>query len=47
MYLPSMLLALIIVLPAIGLAAWTWFAMTQIEADLLALEGHKGMDFEI
>jgi hypothetical protein len=47
MYLPSLLLALLIVLPAIALATWTWLAMTQIEADLVAFEGHKGMDFEI
>lgn len=47
MNLPSLLLALLIVLPAIGFATWTWFAMAQIESDLLAFEGHRGMDFEI
>ncbi len=47
MNLPSLLLALLVVLPAIGLATWTWFAMSQIEADLLAFEGHQGLDFEI
>lgn len=47
MYLPSLLLASLIILPALGLATWTWLAMTQIEADLLAFEGHRGLDFEI
>ena len=43
MNLASLLLAALIVLPAAAFATWTWFAMAQIEEDLLAFESHKGM----
>jgi hypothetical protein len=47
MNLLSPLLAALAVLSAAGFVAWVWFAMVQIEADLLAFEGHEGMDFEV
>lgn len=43
----SMLIAALIILPAVGLVAWAWYAMTQVEADLRSLTGFDGIHFEI
>jgi hypothetical protein len=43
----NLFLAPLVVLPAAAFACWTWFAMRQIEEDLLEFEGHKDIAFEI
>jgi hypothetical protein len=47
MDLLSLLLVAAVLVPAIGLATWTWFTVVRIDEDLRAFEGHKGMDFGI
>lgn len=39
--------ALLVLLPALGLVAWGWLVMEQIEDDLRALRGYLPEDFEI
>lgn len=34
-------------LPAVGLVAWAWFAMAQVDEDLRSFNGFEGMHFEI
>jgi hypothetical protein len=43
----SMLIAALVILPAVGLVAWAWFAMTQVEAELRSFTGFDGLHFEI
>jgi hypothetical protein len=43
----SMLIAALVVLPAVGLVAWACFAMTQVEAELRSFTGFDGLHFEI
>jgi len=43
----SMLIAALVILPAVGLVAWAWFAMTQVEEDLRSFIGFDGLRFEI
>ena len=38
--------ALIVVLPAVGLATWVWFAMASANEDLRSFVGFEGMHFE-
>jgi len=40
------LVALIAVLPAVGLAAWVWLAMVSADDDLRSFVGFEGMHFE-
>ena len=40
------LVALIVVLPAVGLAAWVWLAMVSANEDLRSFVGFEGMHFE-
>jgi NADH:ubiquinone oxidoreductase subunit D len=42
----AMFLAALVILPAIGLLAWVWFAMRQAEEDLQAFSGVSGMRFD-
>lgn len=46
MNLTAMLIAALVMLPAVGLAAWAWFAMAQVEEDLRAFGGFDGMHFD-
>lgn len=43
----SMLIAALVILPAVGVVAWAWFAMTQVEAELRSFTGFAGLTFEI
>ena len=45
-YFP-LLTAMLVLLPALGLAAWGWLVMEQIEDDLRSLRGYLPADFEI
>lgn len=47
MDLSPLMLTLLVVLPALVLAGWTWFMLTRIDSDLLALETVQSRDFEI
>lgn len=40
--IPSLLL-----LPAIGLVTWIWFAMAQVNEELQGFSGFEGMHFEV
>ena len=40
------LVALIVVLPAVGLAVWVWLAMVSANEDLRSFVGFEGMHFE-
>jgi hypothetical protein len=42
----SMLIAALVTLPAVGLVAWAWFAMTRVEAELRSFTGFDGLHFE-
>jgi hypothetical protein len=46
MHLTVMLIATIVILPAVGLASWAWFAMALVEEDLRSFAGFEGMHFE-
>ena len=43
----AMVIAALIVLPAVALATWAWFAMVQVEEDLRTFSGFEGLHFEI
>lgn len=43
----SMLIAALVILPAAGLVAWAWFAITQVEEELRSFTGFDGLHFEI
>ena len=43
----TMFIAALILLPAVGLVSWAWFAMDRVEVDLRSLSGFEGMHFEI
>ncbi|WP_088285080.1 hypothetical protein [Ideonella sp. A 288] len=43
----AMVIATLIVMPALGLAAWVWFAMARVEEELRSFNGFEGMHFEI
>jgi len=40
-------IAALILLPAVGLVAWAWFAMHRVERELRSLSGFERMHFEI
>lgn len=41
-----MLIAALVILPAVGLVAWAWFAMTQVEEEMRSFTGFDGLHFE-
>ena len=43
----AILIAALIVLAALGLAIWTWFALAEVETELLAFSNFEGhcLDF--
>jgi hypothetical protein len=43
----SMLIAALVILSAVGVVAWAWVAMTQVEAELRSFTGFDGLHFEI
>lgn len=46
MSLVPFLVAVIAVLPAVGLAVWVWLAMVSANDDLRSFVGFEGMHFE-
>ncbi|MDO9286721.1 MAG: hypothetical protein Q7U26_17660 [Aquabacterium sp.] len=40
------LIATLLVLPALGLAAWSWRAMDRVHADLHSFNGFEGLHLE-
>lgn len=43
----TIFIAALILLPAVALVLWAWFAMAQVEEELGALNGFDGMHFDI
>ncbi len=43
----AVFIATLILLPAIGLVTWVWFAMAQVEKELRSFSGFEGLHFEI
>ena len=43
----AMFIAGLVVLPAVGLVTWAWFAMARVEEELRSVSGFEGMHFEI
>jgi len=43
----AMSIAALILLPAVGLTTWAWFALAQVDEDLRTFSGFEGMHFEI
>lgn len=43
----AMVIAAVVVLPAVGLVTWAWLSTAQVEDDLRALVGFDAMDFEV
>ena len=46
MSIVAIAVALLVVMPAIGLAAWVWLAMASANDDLRSFVGFEGMHFE-
>lgn len=46
MHLSIWLIASLLVLPALGLAAWSWQAMARVNADLQSVNGLEGLQLE-
>lgn len=42
-----MLVAPLVLLPAVALSVWAWLTMSRIETDLRFSAGFESMDFEI
>jgi len=42
----AMFIAALILLSAVGLVTWAWFAMAQVEEELRSFSGFEGMHFE-
>lgn len=42
-----MFIAASILLPAVGLVTWAWFAMARVEEELRSFSGFEGRHFEI
>lgn len=42
----ALFIAALILLPAVGLATWAWFAMARVEQELRSFSGFEGMHFE-
>jgi hypothetical protein len=47
MNLTAMFIAALILIPAVALGAWAWFATAQVEEALLSVSGFEGRDFEV
>jgi hypothetical protein len=43
----AMFVAALIVLPALGLVAWVWLAMSRVEQELREFNGFEGLHFEV
>lgn len=43
----AVFIAALILLPAVGLVVWAWFALDRVEVDLRCLGGFEGLHFEI
>ena len=43
----AMLIALFVLLPAFGIAAWAWINLARLDHDMRFAAGLDGMDFEI
>lgn len=43
----AMLIALVVLLPAFGIAAWAWIHMVRLDHDMRFAAGFEGLDFEI
>lgn len=43
----AVFIAAVILLPAVGLVAWAWFAMAQVHRELDGLSGFEGRHFVI
>lgn len=43
----AMFIAGLILLPAVGLVTWAWFAIVQVDNELRTFNGFEGMHFEI
>jgi hypothetical protein len=41
----ALLVALLVVLPAVGLMTWVWFAMAKVEEELSTFNGFEGLHF--
>jgi uncharacterized protein YneF (UPF0154 family) len=46
MNLTALFIALLIVLPAVGVVGGFWFAMAQVEQALCTFSGYEGMHFD-
>lgn len=42
----AMVIAALILLPAVGLVTWAWLALVRVESELLSFSGIEGMHFE-
>jgi len=42
----GMLMAALVILAAVGLMAWVWFTMAQVEEELQSFMGFDGLHFE-
>jgi len=42
----AIFIAALILLPAVGLVTWAWFAVAQVEGELRSFSGFEGMHFE-
>lgn len=42
----AMFIAALILLSAVGLVTWAWFAMARVEEELRSFSGFEGMHFE-
>lgn len=42
----AMVIVTLILLPAVGLVTWAWFAIARVKQDLRVLSGLEGMHFE-
>lgn len=47
MNLTAIFIAALILLPAVALGVWAWFAMDQVEEALGSVSGFEQRDFEI
>lgn len=43
----TMIFVTLILLPALGVAIWAWFAMAQVEEEMRSFGGFEGIHFEI
>jgi predicted negative regulator of RcsB-dependent stress response len=43
----GLLLAALVIVPTVGLAAWAWWAMAQVEKELRSFTGFEGLSFDI